>query len=151
MAARKRPSLKGRGAEIFLEEPAKPQPQPPKARMPEAPNSRIPESPNDGRRAYPNDRTPESPNTRMPENGGPAPKEKVTFYLPEELLFRLELVWQDLRIQTRIKLSKSDIVQAALEQALAEYQQLGPESRIVETLGLPRWSTASAEREGRRR
>ncbi len=112
MAARKRPSLKGRGAEIFLTDP-----------------DADSERPNAGR--------PGRQKARMPAYGYSGRKEKATFYLPEELLFALEEIWRDLRILTRAKVTKSEIVQAALERVAGEFKENGPTSRLLEDLGLP--------------
>ncbi len=133
MAARKRPSLKGRGAAIFLEEPSRPTqiqalPERPHAGTPESPKASMPESPQT--------RTPEGGNTRTPAFAYTGPKEKATFYLPEELLFTLEVVWRDLRVMTRSKVSKSDIVQAALHSVLTEFQEQGADGHLVKALGL---------------
>ena len=128
MAARKRPSLKGRGAEIFLTDPNADSERPP-ARTPESQQARVPEGPNAGR--------PGRQNARIPAYGYSGRKEKATFYLPEELLFALEEIWRDLRILTRAKVTKSEIVQAALERVAGEFKENGPTSQLLEDLGLP--------------
>jgi hypothetical protein len=136
MAARKRPSLKGRGAEIFLSEPAA-DAERPHARIPEARQARTPEYPKAGKPAHPNTRRPEGPYSGR--------KEKATFYLPEELLFALEEIWRDLRVLTHTKVTKSDIVQAALERAAGEFRENGAASRLLVELGLELHAQASLD------
>jgi hypothetical protein len=131
MAARKRPSLKGRGAEIFLSDPdanADADTEHQHARMPEARQAHTPQDPKAGKPAH--------PNARMPAYPYSGRKEKATFYLPEELLFALEEIWRDLRVLTRTKVTKSDIVQAALERAAGEFRENGAASRLLADLGL---------------
>ena len=139
MAARKRPSLKGRGASIFLSgsEPTARQP----AGIPVRPNTIKPEHQKAGRQSGKTESSQHtgvmvSPNAGMPVNGYSGRKEKATFYLPEELLFGLEVLWRDLRIMTRSKVTKSDIVQAAVERAAKEFQKAGPDSHLLKELGL---------------
>lgn len=122
MAARKRPSLKGRGASIFLSEGETEQ------KRTTNQSTRMPASTTTSKT--------ESPNAGMPANGYSGLKEKATFYLPEELLFQLEVVWRDLRVMTRSKVTKSDIVQAAIERITSEFQQQGSSSLLLKDLRL---------------
>jgi len=81
----KRPTIKGRGAEIFL-----------------------------GKEAS----TPEKQHTVIPaEQYG----DKATFYLPADLLERLDTVWMNLRKSNR-RLRKSHLVKNLIEKGLKEYE-----------------------------
>lgn len=122
MAARKRPSLKGRGASIFLSEGESGQ------KRTTSQSARMPASATTSKT--------ESQKAGIPANGYSGLKEKATFYLPEELLFQLEVVWRDLRVMTRSKVTKSDIVQAAIERMAREFQKQGSSSLLLKDLRL---------------
>ncbi len=53
----------------------------------------------------------------------PRPHQKVGYYLPPHLVVELEEVWLKLRSLNQGKITKSDIVRAALEDALAEFRE----------------------------
>lgn len=100
---KKRPSLKGKGAEIFLSgEPA----------------------------AGRTDRAA----TAAPEKKRKADeeKEKATFYFPPELLSDLDETWMKLRRENR-RIKKSDLVRAALVEALADFKRRGRQSLLAGT------------------
>jgi hypothetical protein len=56
-------------------------------------------------------------------------KEKGTFYLPPSILDSLDKAWISLRNYNR-KIRKSDIVKAALEEALKRFEKEGKESEL---------------------
>ena len=60
-------------------------------------------------------------------------KEKASFYFTLELLDELDRTWMQLRMKNR-KLTKSELVQAALEEMLREYQQRQEDSRLYQRL-----------------
>ncbi len=60
-------------------------------------------------------------------------KEKASFYFTLELLDELDQTWMQLRMKNR-KLTKSELVQAALEEMLREYQQRQKDSRLYQRL-----------------
>lgn len=60
-------------------------------------------------------------------------KEKASFYFTLELLEELDQTWMQLRMRNR-KLTKSELVQAALEEMLREYQQRQEDSRLYQRL-----------------
>ncbi len=60
-------------------------------------------------------------------------KEKASFYFTLELLEELDQIWMQLRMRNR-KLTKSELVQAALEEMLREYQQRQEDSRLYQRL-----------------
>lgn len=63
--------------------------------------------------------------------GTPAARahKKATFYLPPDLLDRLDDAWLDMRRVNR-GVTKSELVAAALAAALAEYDKRGKQSRL---------------------
>lgn len=93
----KRPSLKGKGAEIFL-------------------GSGL-----GARRVTAG--TPERQNTIIPEYQNAGAKEKATFYLPIEVLEDLETLWREMRGLTKRKIKKSDIVKVALNGVSQEFKK----------------------------
>ncbi|HNQ34661.1 MAG TPA: hypothetical protein PKN80_01185 [bacterium] len=100
---KKRPSLKGKGAEIFLSgEPAA------------------------GRATRP---TAAGHETKR-EAGEEKEKEKATFYFPPKLLSDLDEAWMKLRRENR-RIKKSDLVRAALVEALADFKRRGRESLLA--------------------
>lgn len=58
---------------------------------------------------------------------------KATFYLPKELLLRLDDLWLELRRKNR-KLRKSDIVAWALREALRVHEERGEQSPLYQEL-----------------
>jgi hypothetical protein len=92
----KRPSLRGKGADIFLGE---------------EPSASVRNISDVVRQIQPRNEEVEN-----------APKEKATFYLPIEVLDELESVWHDLRRVTHRKIKKSDIVSIALQNAAEEFR-----------------------------
>jgi hypothetical protein len=60
-------------------------------------------------------------------------KEKASFYFTQDLLDALDQTWMQLRMKDR-KLTKSDLVQAALEEMIREYQQRQEDSRLYQRL-----------------
>lgn len=63
------------------------------------------------------------------------PKIKATHYLRESTLFRLEQALTQLRIQTANRgLHRYDVVEEALQIALDELEQKGPESQLSQRL-----------------
>ena len=60
-------------------------------------------------------------------------KGKGSFYLPIALLEQLDQTWMQLRIKNR-KLTKSEFVQAAIEEMIQEYQQQQENSRLYQRL-----------------
>jgi hypothetical protein len=56
-------------------------------------------------------------------------KEKATFYLPVDVLEDLENVWHDVRKVTHRKIKKSDIVSIALAQVALEFKEWQNEER----------------------
>lgn len=120
MSSRQRPSLKGRGSEIFFSEDEAGQG-----------DDNASESIDDGE---------ESPTTAVAgsvehEPGYSGEMKKLTFNLPLELDFALDEVQLGLRRATRSGVTKTEIVQAALERALHEFQRDGVESQLLEDLG----------------
>ena len=96
--AKKRPTIKGKGADIFL--------------------GNDPEDSTTGKDSIParqHTSTPSNQPTQKPVQG------KATFYLPSPLLEKLDEVWLTLRRKNR-KLKKSDIVRNALEKELATHK-----------------------------
>ncbi|MFH0924473.1 MAG: hypothetical protein V1872_02385 [bacterium] len=81
----KRPTIKGRGAEIFLGK---------------------------------EDSTPEKKHTVILEDQC---ADKATFYLPSDLLNRLDTLWMDLRRSNR-RLRKSHLVKELIEKGLKQYE-----------------------------
>lgn len=60
-------------------------------------------------------------------------KEKASFYFTSEFLDELDQAWMQLRMKNR-KLTKSELVQAALEEMIREYQQRQEDSRLYQRL-----------------
>lgn len=60
-------------------------------------------------------------------------KEKASFYFTLEFLEELDQTWMQLRMKNR-KLTKSELVQTALEEMLREYQQRQEDSRLYQRL-----------------
>ena len=92
----KRPSMRGKGADIFLGE---------------EPSASVRNVSDVARQIQ----------TRN-EDGEGALKEKATFYLPIEVLDQLESIWHDLRRVTHRKIKKSDIVSIALQNAAEDFK-----------------------------
>ena len=63
-------------------------------------------------------------------------KGKASFYFDQNFLDDLDQTWMQLRMENR-KLTKSDFVQAALEEMIREYQQRKEESRLYQRLIAP--------------
>ncbi|HED03779.1 MAG TPA: hypothetical protein ENI60_03310 [Candidatus Fraserbacteria bacterium] len=132
MSTRKRPSLRGRGAEIFLTDDTERTTgdhqrgdlREEEAHLPANQHNQTPGSPSNGETAF----------------GYSGRKEKATFYLPEEVVAALEETWRDLRVMTHAKVKKSEIVRAALERTTEEFRRHGTASRLLEDLGFPPWS-----------
>ena len=71
-----------------------------------------------------------APVTEQVEGGPPRSiesgvTEKVTFYISPELLKRLELTKVQLLLERNLKISRSQIVEAILEQMVGETEQIG--------------------------
>jgi len=60
-------------------------------------------------------------------------KEKASFYFTVEFLEKLDQIWMQLRMKNR-KLTKSELVQVALEEMLYDYQQRREDSRLYQRL-----------------
>ena len=60
---------------------------------------------------------------------------KVTFYLSEALIDKLDNVWLDLRRDYR-KLKKSDIARVALEELIKDYESNHQNSKLLEHLNV---------------
>lgn len=107
--AAKRPSLRGKGAEIFLGEQSTES------------TKRVSE-------------VADKVQAKQLEQAEPkrtekTEKEKATFYLPVDVLQDLESVWHDVRRLTHRKIKKSDIVSIALSQVATEFQEWQSEER----------------------
>ena len=132
MSTRKRPSLRGRGAEIFLTDDTKPTTGDHRRGDLREEEAGLPSSQPD--------RTSANPNNSVTAFGYSGRKEKATFYLPEEVVAALEETWRDLRVMTHAKVKKSEIVRAALERTTEEFRRHDTASRLLEDLGFPPWS-----------
>jgi hypothetical protein len=81
---------------------------------------------------------PENPPTRAPADA-PAERVKATFYLDSTVLERLEEAWHRLRKGAkgteRGKVSKSVIVEVALELALQDLEGQGAASQLAKKMG----------------
>lgn len=64
----------------------------------------------------------------------PEAPQKVGYYLPPSLVQELEETWLRVRGHTRKKVTKSDIVRAALKKAIAEFQEGEEQSDLVSDL-----------------
>lgn len=62
-----------------------------------------------------------------------AEKEKASFYFTIDLLDALDQTWMQLRMKNR-KLTKSELVQKALEEMIRDYQQHQEDSRLYQLL-----------------
>jgi len=84
--------------------------------------------------------TPENQHTRVPVDHT-VERVKATFYLHPEVLERLEDAWHQLRKlakgMERGKVSKSLIVEVALDLALRDLEEQGEVSPLARTLGHP--------------
>ena len=139
----KRPSLKGKGAQIFLgDEPAEENEsrknvyevaeklQTQKSSKPKASKTEASEAEVAQKVAEPVSAT-----AVVPEK---IEKEKATFYLPVDVLEDLENVWHDVRRLTHRKIKKSEIVAIALQSTADEFKAWQNEerkrSRLVDRL-----------------
>jgi len=102
----RRPSAKGKGADIFFEDVSAEE----TAAQETAPGHR--------------------PAARAARQ---QPKGKASFYFTGTLLDRLDQAWMRLRMVDR-RITKSELVQAALEEMLDEYEQRGEESKLYQRL-----------------
>ncbi len=72
------------------------------------------------------------------ETGTGEDKLKVTFYVSQDVADRLEEAWMKLRLmaskETRTSISKSGIVERAVEEALDELERKGEKSRLGRSL-----------------
>lgn len=59
---------------------------------------------------------------------------KVTIYLSDDLLHRLDDVWRSLRRKTGIKFSRTDLGRAALELLAADFERLGTDAPAIKRL-----------------
>ena len=121
MSSRQRPSLKGRGSEIFFSSDDDAEPT----------DGSQPDAIGEGG----------EPRTTMSEDSGhrqsySGEMKKLTFNLPLELAFALDEVQLNVRRATRSGVTKTEIVQAALERTVREFQEDGVESRLLKDLGL---------------
>ena len=102
----RRPSAKGKGADIFFDDTAEEAVEQGKAEVP----------------------------TRTGQREDVAePKAKASFYFTDTLLDRLDRVWMQLRLVDR-RITKSELVQAALEEVLEDYEERGEESSLYRRL-----------------
>jgi hypothetical protein len=100
----RRPTIKGMGAKLFDPEPG---------------NTSTPSQPHDGVLARQQHGTDQhNPSSKYP---------KATFYLPVEMLERLDKVWITRRNRDR-RIKKSDIVREALDIYLAEHERRRPKA-----------------------
>jgi hypothetical protein len=98
----RRPTLKGMGAKLFETDPG---------------NASTPAQPHDGMQARRhNGEEPQNPASKYP---------KATFYLPVEMLERLDKAWIARRNQNR-RIKKSDLVREALDLYLAAQERRRP-------------------------
>ncbi len=121
MSSRQRPSLKGQGSEIFF--PA---------------DEDADETEALGPRSSRDDEAPQTPLTSANMAGNrrySGEMKKLTFNLPLELSFALEELRLNLRRATHSGVTKTEIVQAALERTLREYQEDGVDSQLLADLG----------------
>ena len=102
----RRPSAKGKGADIFFDDVANETAEQAQAEAP----ART------GRR-----------------QAAEEPKAKASFYFTDSLLDRLDRAWMQLRLVDR-RITKSELVQVALEEVLEEYEERGEESRLYRRL-----------------
>lgn len=121
MSSRQRPSLKGRGSDIFFSE------------------DETEDHDENAAESLAGNEEPDS--TAVAERIEHEPDysgemKKLTFNLPLELDFALDEVQLSLRRATRSGVTKTEIVQAALERALEEFQRDGVESQLLEDLGV---------------
>lgn len=97
-------------------------------------DSLIPEDAAEKRRSN----TTERPNTSKTEkpNSGKNSEEKVkaTYYMATGTEQRLEAAWMKLRRMTGRKVSKSEIVEAAIRRAVQELDDRGDESELMKRL-----------------
>ena len=98
----RRPTIKGMGAKLFETDPG---------------NASTTSRPHDGMQARQQNGE-ESQNPKYP---------KATFYLPVEMLERLDKVWISRRNRDR-RIKKSDIVREALDIYLAEQERRRPKA-----------------------
>jgi hypothetical protein len=122
MSNRPRPSLKGRGSEIFFSEDDE-------ADETEASGA---ESIGDGEASQ----TAVMPGNERGDSHYSGEMKKLTFNLPLELSFALDEIQLNLRRATRSGVTKTEIVQAALERTLREFQEEGVDSQLLTDLGL---------------
>lgn len=111
--SKKRPSLKGKGADIFLGN--------------EGNNPPTNNKPNAGMPAQQQDVATSKQQTLK------TAQHKATFYLPTPLLERLDETWMNMR-KTNRKLKKSDIVRVALGSALDEHDKNHNDSTLSQQL-----------------
>ena len=105
----RRPSAKGKGADIFFDDTAEEAVEQGRAGRAEAPTK-----------------------TGQREDVA-EPKAKASFYFTDTLLDRLDRVWMQLRLVDR-RITKSELVQAALEEVLEDYEERGEESSLYRRL-----------------
>lgn len=128
MSKRQRPSLKGRGSAIFFSED-------------ESEHDREAKS-------EPTDTVEGTRDTSATENTADEMRysgemKKLTFNLPLELAFALDEIQLDIRRATRSGVTKTEIVQAALERTFREFQEGGDESQLLDDLGFEALRTGS--------
>lgn len=127
MSNRQRPSLKGRGSSIFFSEDA--------ADPTEEASSHVSEASED--------RQQRTASIRVDGNYSGAMK-KLTFNLPLELSYGLDELQLKLRMATRSSVTKTEIVQAALERTIREVQDEAGERRLLADLGFDAAPAAAA-------
>jgi len=107
----KKPSMKGKGADIFLGTPKKQKSKPAK---PAKPIKRLVKS---------------KPIKRIEPVKKQIKQGKITVYLPQDLIEMLDNVWLDLRRINR-KLRKSNIVMIALDELFRDYKEKHQDSTL---------------------
>jgi len=134
----KRPSLKGKGAQIFLggEDDAQDESSSSQKNVSEVASkvkARKSMSKNelDADPAQDIAETPKAVIAKPSNDGSPEKieKDKATFYLPLDVLEDLEELWHDVRRLTHKKIKKSEIVSIALQHASDEFRAWKNEER----------------------
>ncbi len=143
----KKVRVKGKGHEIFFEEPEREEGAPPKPsrskvpRKPEVSHAR----PTVQQREV---KTAEQPTSEKLEIASPEPASpiKATFYLRPDQVEELERLFTTVRSQHGIRVGKSEIVRVALDMVFAEYREKRDESSL-----LPKLKREEEEEQKRRR
>lgn len=126
MSNRQRPSLKGRGSSIFFSEDD--------ADPTEEASSHVSETSEDRQQRKA---------TIGAGGDDSGAMKKLTFNLPLELSYGLDELQLKLRMATRSSVTKTEIVQAALERTIREVQDDEGERRLLAELGFDATPTAA--------